>query len=108
MYATINAATNNIPTTYGTGAGSLILNGSPAAGQLTVINTTGSDISFSVTSLPGATPVDSTTTNTNQYIVVGGSTSSHDKFKIATGDRVFIKSLSGSVITSGKVHVIVW
>lgn len=112
MYATIDAASNNIPTTFGSGAGSLILDGAPSGGQLAVINTTTSDIVFTVTSKPSAVPDDSTAVNPAQYLVPaapsGGTVANtHDYMAISKGDRIFIKSPGGTT-SSGKVHVIVW
>lgn len=112
MYARINAASNNIPTTFGTGAGSLILNGAPSGGQLMVINTTASDIVYTITSHPTKTPDDSVTTNPAQYLVPaaptgGGAIATHDFLAISQGDRIFIKAPDGTV-SSGKVSIVIW
>lgn len=112
MYATINATSNNIPTTFGIGAGSLILNGAPSGGQLAIINTTTEDIIFTITAHPTTVPDDSVSTNPHQFLVPaapsgGTAADTHDKFKVTKGDRVFIKS-AGSAATSGKVHAVIW
>lgn len=112
MYATVNAASNNIPTAFSTAAGSLIIDGAPSGGQLAIVNTTTEDIVFTITSAPSAVPADSISTNPGQYLVPaapsGGTVANtHDYLAVTKGDRIFIKS-AGSAATTGKVHAIIW
>jgi len=114
MYAIINAATNNIPTSYDTSAGSLILNGAPSTGQLDMYNSTLDFIGVTIigtqtTSVPSS----DITVNKNQYLlwpapVGGASTATKDRFPINQGDKVYIKTLSGSAMALGKVAIVTW
>lgn len=112
MYATIDASSNNIGTTYGTGAGSLIIDGAPTGGHLGIISTVAKDIVYSITTKPTGSPDDSTTTNPHQWLLPaapsGGTSANTQDFLIVNkGDRIFIKSPNGTA-SSGKVTVIIW
>lgn len=106
--AYINAASTNIPTTYGTGASSLILTdvGDKGYRHIKIVNETSSRIALCLTDKDSGTPDSSTSTNDSQDIV--SATSTEFKDDIHLYDRVFLRSDSGSAITSGIVAVVLW
>lgn len=106
--AYINAASTNIPTTFGTGASSLILTdvGGQGFGHMKIVNETSSRIALCLTDKDSGTPSSSTSTNPSQDIVSATSTEFKDDIHIY--DRVFLRSDSGSAITSGIVAVVLW
>lgn len=103
----IVASSNNIPTTFGTGAGSLILT-APSAGNVEIINRTLSVLAVAITgdhNVPASTPY----VNYIPPAPEGGSAGwVHDRFKVKIGDRIFIRSDTGSTVTSGTVYCNLW
>lgn len=109
MYtAKIVASDNNIPTTFGTGAGSLIVNGAPSSGALGVINTTESVLYVAVTSSPTVVPV---STLPGKCIPIpaaptgGTGVAVFDLLKITKGDLIYIRNDSGSAVSAGSVYL---
>lgn len=114
MYAVIDASANNIPVAYDTTAGSRIINGAPSGGHITFYNSTSDFIGVCIQSA-GTTAVPSSVigTNTSQYLIWpaptgGAATTTADIFKIAKGDRVYIKTLNAAPMATGKVAVTFW
>lgn len=114
MYAVIDASSNNIPVSYDTTAGSRIINGAPTGGHITLYNSTSDFIGVTVQAAgTTAVPSSSISSNTSQYLIWpapsgGAATTTADFFKIAKGDRVYIKTLNASPMASGKVAVTFW
>ena len=106
--AYLNTSSTNIPTTYGTGAGSLVLTGVGGEGysHMKIVNETSSRIAIALAAKDDAVPDSSTSTNTNQDIVSATSTEFKDDIHIY--DKVYLRSDSGSAITSGIVAVVLW
>lgn len=108
MYtATIDSSANNIPTTFGTGAGSKIISSCPSGGALTIINGTDSVLYVSWGSFPGVKVPSSTLPGTMVAVPPapsGGSGVGYfDKVHVAKGDSVFIMTGAGSARSSGSV-----
>lgn len=100
----VTASTNNVPTAFSTGAGSLVLSGlqGKAYDHLMIINETSTQIS--VISDPSATTAPSASSTARVFVAANG-TATFDKFPIF--DAVYIQS-EGSAISSGTVEVQVW
>lgn len=115
MFAIINAASNTIPIAYDGTAGSLLVDGAPSTGQISLYNSTSDFIAFTIISTNAGTalPVSSISTNTKQYLLWpapsgGASTLTADKFPITQGDKVYIRAVSGVALTTGKVAATMW
>lgn len=101
------ASVNNIPTSYDETAGSLMFTGASTS-VLEIINTTNSVLAIAVVSAP-QTPVSSITSNRSQFYIPAAPTSGSagwvkDNFKITLNDRVYLRSDSGSAVTTGSVY----
>jgi hypothetical protein len=111
MYAAkIVASTNNIPTTYDATAGSLVMT-APSAGHLEVINTTTAVLAITIQSKnsPAAIPASSLATNPQQAYVPAAPSGSaagwvKDGVIIQQGDKIYLRSDSGSSVSSGTVY----
>lgn len=110
MYtATINAATNNVPTAFSTAAGSKIVSSSPTGGILAVINTTDSVLYVSWGVYKNAQVPSSTLPG--RMIAVppaptgGAGVGVIDGAKVTAGDSIFIMTEAASARTTGKVWV---
>lgn len=108
--AKITASSDNIPTTFTSAAGSLVIDGAPSGGILYVMNLTTSVVVLTTAQyleVPSAT----LSTNRNQLPIPPGSSTSLasgiiiDAFKIRQGDKVYVRSDSGSTITAGTLYV---
>lgn len=113
MFARINAATNNIPTSFDATAGSLILTAT-SAGACGLINTTSEWLVATISSAPTAVPSSDTSVNTKQYLFppsagTAGSVAAQvmDYFSINNGDKVYIRTLDAPA-TSGYVGIVIW
>lgn len=95
----IVSGTNNITTSYGTGAGSKILTGLSYKGNITVQNGTSTDIYVSFSTNLCAS------TNADEMVVKASSTNAKDGAHI--GSQVCVRSSSGT-ISSGTVYAEVW
>lgn len=107
MYrAKVVASTNNIPTTFDTSAGSLIFT-APSAGLLEIINTTNSVLIVAQTSHPTTVPSNSDSKGQN-YIPAAPTSGSagwvKDGFIVTLGDKIYLRSDSGSAVTTGSVY----
>jgi hypothetical protein len=104
----IDSASTNIPTTFGSGSTSKVITGIGGQGytHLKVFNDTGSRIALCITDADAAVPSSSNSTNTSQDYIA--STSTEFKDDIAVYDTIYIRSDSGSSITSGIVVIEVW
>lgn len=115
MYASkIVASDNNIPTTYGTGAGSLLVSSLPSSRQIEIINTCESVLVVSVgPPSDDQVPNSVITTNRKQLYIPAAPTGSSagwvkDFFSIRLGDRIYVRSDTGSAVTSGTVYINLW
>lgn len=110
MYtAKINAATNNIPTSFDATAGSKIITSAPSGGVLSVINTTDSIIYivwgvYLGTSLPSST-IPGTMLAVPAAPTGGSGARIDDHAKIKIGDSVYVMTDAASARTSGLVVV---
>jgi hypothetical protein len=100
----INAASTNIPTTFSTGATSLVMTALEDKGysQIAILNDTSSNISLVCTDQDAATPDSS---STEQIYCTRGSATVINEFSVFS--RLFIRSVSGSAITSGNVYIMI-
>ncbi len=96
---TIVASSNNITTSYGSGAGSQILSSLEYKGNITVQNTTGTAIIVSYTS-----NTCSASSNDDMYVL---NNTANTKYGAAIGSKVCVRSTSGT-ISSGTVYAEVW
>lgn len=108
-WASVNGATNNIPTAYSTAAGSqLVFQGPTTATNANLID----KAHISVTNYSAGRIAVSfgrgacASTNTDQMVV--GAASSNTKDLASVGRVVCIRSLTGGVINAGIVDVEVW
>lgn len=99
-FAKIDASANNIPTTYGEGAGSTLLTGLINPSHIALYNTSSTDIAVSLYS--GETGA---TAATDALVVPKTGTLALDNVSIGT--RVYIRSL-GSAIATGILYATVW
>lgn len=108
MYtAKINAASNNIPTTFDRAAGSLIISSAPSGGILAFLNTTDTEVYVTWGNYPGIA-VPSSSMPGKMLVIPAAPTGGSgmaiiDKAQITQGDSVFIMTEAGSARTSGKV-----
>ncbi len=112
MYAIINSASNNITTSFGSGAGSLLVNGAPSTGTVSFYNSCTGFVAITIigtqtTEVPSSDP-----TVSNQYLLWpapsgGAATLTADKFPINKGDKVYVRSVSGT-LSSGSVAITAW
>lgn len=113
MYAgaVLDAAVNNIPTTYSAAAGSKVISSTPSGGLLGFINTTTEVLAYTVGSFLGGKVPDSTLPGQSGFIPAapsgGSGVSVIDGIKLTSGDSVYIRSTSGSLISSGKVYTFI-
>ena len=105
----IDASSTNIPASFDNTAGSLVIDGSPSSGQLAVLSTATEFIAYTVGDFHQR-PVSTITDNRNQGVIPRAPTDAtsayiNDEFKITRGNKLYIRSLSGSAITSGLVYI---
>lgn len=98
--AKVTASSNNIPTAYGTGAGSQFLTGISDCSHISVTNNTSSDIAVSLESPTCAS------TNADDVFVAASSVGWFDNVSI--NKVVCVRSDTGSLITSGDIKVSAW
>lgn len=105
MYAgsILDSSANNIPTSFDTTAGSKIIASCPSGGMLGFISTVAAVIAFEVGSYPGVAVPSSTLPGRSGFIPSSG-TGTIDWFKVNQGDSVFIRSTTGSALSTGKVY----
>lgn len=110
MYtAKIDASTDNVPITFGTGTGSYIISSAPSGGDLTVINTTDSILyvwwgKYNT----GATAPSSTLPGPCMSVPSapsGGSGFGVFSGKISKGDSVFVRTDATTLRSTGLVVV---
>lgn len=105
----VDAASVNIPTSYGTGANSKIMTGMAAKGysKFKVINNTDSRIALCfVADKNASAPSSSNSTNTSQDYIIEQTAEVKDFF--AVFDALYLRSDTGSIITTGLVIVEFW
>ena len=107
----IDSATDNIPTTFTTAAGSRVISSSSSGGFLGIINYTSDTLAVVVGNYQDTAVPVSTLPGRCVFIPFAPSGSNGsaamDYFKVSQGDSVFIRATGGSAITSGKVFVFV-
>lgn len=101
LSAKIDSSSNNIPTSFGTGAGSLILSGLANAcyTHIVICNETATRIKVATAT---ATPASSTSA---MFYVPANSNVVLDDFSVS--DNVYLES-DASAISSGTVEATVW
>lgn len=104
----IDASGSNIPTTYGSGATSLKATGLGGLGYRAykVLNSTTARIAISFTDADASTPDSSTTTNESQDFIAASTVEMKDFFHVY--DKLYIRSDSGSAITTGIIAIEFW
>lgn len=104
----VNAATTNIPTSYGSGSDSKILTalGELGFNHIKIVNETASRIAICLTNTDAAVPSSSNSANTSQNYTSSTSTEFLDDLHIY--DVIYLRSDSGAAITSGIVAIEVW
>ena len=115
MYgAKIDSSSNNIPTTFDTTAGSLVIDGTPSSRQIEIINRTTEVLAITLVSKKEGVTVPSSviTTNRRQLYVPPAPTSGtagwvKDYLKINQGDKLYLRS-DGSAASSGNVYINLW
>lgn len=104
----IDCSSSNPPTSFSSAATSLKATGLAGLGykHMKVVNETGSRIAITLTDADAATPSSSTTTNDSQDII--SATTTEFKDFIHVYDKLYIRSDSGSAITSGIIAIEFW
>lgn len=104
----IDASSSNVPTTFGSGATSLKATGLGGLGYRAykVLNNTTARIALCLTDADAATPDSSTSTNDSQDIVAASTVEMKDFFHVY--DKLYIRSDSGSAITTGVIAIEFW
>lgn len=101
----INAATNTIPTSYSTAAGSLVFVVPPSSKHIKLINETTCSLAVN------AFYQNSVPSNTDSHNMYSGSTTVMKGFisdDIYVGGTMYLRSNCGSPITTGTVTIEVW
>ena len=106
MYGNIlNSSVNNIPTSYSSATGSLLVSTAPASGTLFVLNYTADVLAITVGSYH-QTPTTALPGN-ETYIPAaptGGSGVATFDIKVIKGDKIYLRTTGASATTSGKVY----
>lgn len=101
----IDSSSNNIPTSFDSSAGSLLTSNAPSSGEIIILNYTSSVLAVfngRVSSAPS-----SSLPGPQSFIPAapsGGAGVGTLSIKVTQGDRVYIRSASGSAASSGKVY----
>lgn len=112
--AKIVASTNNIPIAYDTTAGSLFFT-APSAGKIEIFHSCNAVLAIAIAGRDaGVTPPNSTiTTNRRQLYIPPAPTGGYagwvkDGLPVNQGDKVYIRSDSGSPVTVGTCYLNLW
>jgi hypothetical protein len=91
----VDAATNNIPTSFSTAAGSQVLTGLTFPTELCIVNETAGRIGINNQTSSGSAP-----TGTSHYLPANSFACFDKRF----ARRVFVRSDTGSAISSGVIY----
>lgn len=108
MYlAVVDSSSNNIPTTFDTSAGSLIVDGAPNASELSFINGTSGVVVGTINAKNQAVPSSTVATNRRCFMVAPSTSSMQNMLhlKVEPGDQIYIRSDTGSALSSGKFYI---
>lgn len=105
LAATIDASSNNITTSFGSGAGSKILTGIKNAQHMRVESTCNAALAIAYKAKEGSVP-----SSAQAYIAAAPTSGTVIEYfdDIEVGAAIYIRSDSGGTISSGKVKVSVW
>jgi hypothetical protein len=104
----IDTSSTNIPTAFSSASTSKVITGLGSLGfeHFKILNDTSSRLAITLTDVDSGVPDSSTTVNTSQDFIA--STSTEFKDDIWVYDTVYIRSDTGSAITSGIVVLEFW
>lgn len=106
----VNSASDTIPTSFSTAAGSLVLSGIALARGLIIVNETNSRIAINYKTGSTTGAPSSGQSNVDAYCPAApsGTFSSVSIDNVDVSSTIYIKSDTGSTITSGLVYGWVW
>lgn len=97
------ASENNVPVSFSSAAGSLVVESAPSSSEIIVINESSTALAFAVGKFL-STPESSLTTNPKQGITPASSTGVYTQ-NVTLGDKVYLRSESAA-ITSGNIYIL--
>lgn len=101
----IDASSNNVPTSFDETAGSLLTSGAPSSGEMIFLNYTSAVLA--VFSGKVASAPSSSLPGKQAFIPAaptGGAGVGVLSIKVTQGDRIYIRSASGSAATTAKIY----
>lgn len=100
----VDASSTNIPTSYGSGSGSKVTCGLSFASHIQIFNETSGRLALNLKTANGA----SAPTSANSIYVLPGTTSTVTVDDAKINNCIYMKSDTGSPISSGTVEFNVW